>query len=520
MRNIFKLIIISVGGLCLVHTANAQTDILDFSNIALQMSNTDPGGSARIRGLGGAQTALGGDISSVSSNPAGLGFFNRSEFSFTPNFNYINTSSDYLNQTTTDNKLNFNFANLGVVFNNTRSDIVESKWRGGNFGISLNRIADFNSNITYQAENRISDFIDYAVDADNFTGQTDLSDLAFNTFLTDQFYDIYSGQDSISINGFNYYIPDLYGNVQNGDSLFYVDRNIYRSDGSLAFPDQNNPTRQKEVINSRGASYQAAFSYGGNYNDKFYFGASLAILSYDQEVERVYTEEPTGADLGIMTLEDIVEQNGVGINATFGVIARPVTPLLLGISYTTPSYYAVEQLRTTSITAVYPGFDTEFDEIVYEPFDYSVTTPSRLKAGATYFFGKNGFITHEVEMVNYDGAKLRNSQDGFSFSENNQIINRFQTAYNFRSGIEFRFGKFRARGGFSYLGDPVEDQLDQSQMIATLGGGMRTKNYFVDLGITNTILGKENTISPYPGAEFVTTTTEKTKVAVTVGWFF
>lgn len=532
MSIIRKLIVISLGVLCLSSIAEAQNnppaDILDFERLVLQLSQTTPGGSARIRGLGGAQTALGGDISNASSNPAGLGFFNRSEFSFTPNFNYSNSKSNYLGRSTNDGKLNFNFANVGVVFNNTKSDIVESKWRGGNFAISLNRVADFSNSITYEGFNEVSDFIDFAVDAENFTGRTDLSDLAFNTFMTDEFFVIYNGddgatnaQDSLFINGIRYFIPDLYGsNLDNGDSLFFVDRNIYRPDGSLAFPTQGNPTFQRESINSRGSSYQASFAYGGNYNDRLYFGASIGIFAYDHVVERIYTEQPSGADLSRFTLEDIFEQSGVGINATIGVIGRPATPLLLGISFTTPTFYGIEQLRTLNATAEYPGFDTEFDEIIYEPFEYSLRTPSKLNLGATYFFGKNGFITGDIEKVNYAGAKLSNASDGQGFSDSNQEVDRYNSVYNYRGGIEFRFGKLRARGGAAYMEDPTDDEFDQKQLTVSVGGGLRTKKYYADISIMNSVIAPENTISPYPGAEVATTTTDRTRVSISVGWFF
>ena len=49
------------------------TDVLKFSHYF-------NGGSARIEGIGGATISLGGDVSSTSINPAGLGFFNKRIF--------------------------------------------------------------------------------------------------------------------------------------------------------------------------------------------------------------------------------------------------------------------------------------------------------------------------------------------------------------------------------------------------------------------------------------------------------
>src|SRR6187399_2277605 len=68
----------------------------DFVDNALLFSRTRPGGSARIQSLGGAQIALGGDYSSALSNPAGLGMYNRSEFTITPAYNTYQIDSKHL----------------------------------------------------------------------------------------------------------------------------------------------------------------------------------------------------------------------------------------------------------------------------------------------------------------------------------------------------------------------------------------------------------------------------------------
>ena len=49
---------------------------------ALRYSQYNPFGTARYAAQGGAIGALGSDLSSVFVNPAGLGFYRSSEFSF------------------------------------------------------------------------------------------------------------------------------------------------------------------------------------------------------------------------------------------------------------------------------------------------------------------------------------------------------------------------------------------------------------------------------------------------------
>ena len=60
---------------------------------SFRYSQSQVHGSARTLGFAGAQTALGADLGSLSSNPAGLGFYRKSEFSFAPNLSILNTNS-------------------------------------------------------------------------------------------------------------------------------------------------------------------------------------------------------------------------------------------------------------------------------------------------------------------------------------------------------------------------------------------------------------------------------------------
>ena len=50
---------------------------------ALRFSTPDLNGSARYVGMGGALSALGGDVAAMSSNPAAIGLFSKSDASFT-----------------------------------------------------------------------------------------------------------------------------------------------------------------------------------------------------------------------------------------------------------------------------------------------------------------------------------------------------------------------------------------------------------------------------------------------------
>ena len=62
---------------------------------AYRYSQTELNGTARYLGMGGAFGALGGDISSMSSNPAGLGIYRSSEIVTTLSLSSIKAKSDW-----------------------------------------------------------------------------------------------------------------------------------------------------------------------------------------------------------------------------------------------------------------------------------------------------------------------------------------------------------------------------------------------------------------------------------------
>ena len=117
---------------------------------ALQFSQTSVWGTARMQGIGGAQVALGGDLSNPSSNPAGLGFYNRGTFSITPGLNFHKTESDFLGQSNLGKKVNFNIAQLGLSFYFGDGDLATRPIRGSSFAITVDRVNDFYDEIYYQ----------------------------------------------------------------------------------------------------------------------------------------------------------------------------------------------------------------------------------------------------------------------------------------------------------------------------------------------------------------------------------
>ncbi len=486
MKAILKPIFLGVITLFSFFEASAQ----GFSDYALLFSQTNQGGTARIRGIGGSSIALGGDASSIYSNPAGLGFYNRSEFTFSPAVDFLNTSSKYLNNTTEDFKTNVNIGQLAVVFNKSKALIAPGKWRGGSFGISVDRIASYQNQITYEGQVNAYDFVDFALENTFYDGQdiafgNDFAFLAFETLLVDEFED-------------------------EAENVIFLDR--YNAVDAY-------PVRQSEVISTTGATYQTSFAYGGNYNDKIYFGASIGIQTLNYQSERILMETPPGTELLNLSLSDIRRFQGAGLNATIGVIGRPVSNLTIGLSYVTPTIYSIDDQSDISLTANFNDGTVPSESLNFAPYTLTLRTPGRVNGGLAYFFQKYGFITANVEYLNYAQNNIKGSDN--PFTGENQIINNFNATWNFRTGGELRFDIFRIRAGYAYNGNPAKNMSDLTRAFHTvsIGGGIKLKDYFVDLGISksSTI---ESSINPYAGAPSAFTDNNATRAILTVGLNF
>jgi hypothetical protein len=459
-----------------------------FTETALMFSRINPGGSARIQAMGGVQTSLGGDYSSAFSNPAGLGMFNRSEFSISPGFNSASIQSDYLGNSTSTTKTNLHIPGFGLVFQNNHN---RSKgFLSGAFAITFNRVNNFNQGFNYQGTNSNNSIIDFFIE--------DATGLNPDSFLQ---------------NGNNFNTPTglAYNNYLIEDSTF-VNPNASRLDYLSVmgtFPSNPNDIRtalqMEEVINN-GAQNQWNLSYGANLSDKIFVGAGIGFASLRYQSKKTYSEsdynfvlDPAFNPLDNLVLVEELDIRGAGINGTLGLIARPLDIVQVGISYTSPTLYKITDTYRASMNTLWNNFDyfgdgdllrdvrEESDEVISE---YDLRTPGRLNLGASIFFEKFGFLSADVEMVNYSGANYSAGISGISFDSDNESINElYQNTFNYRLGGEFRYNNYRARAGFAYMPDPFKSQQNGvNRQITSFSGGIgyRTKSFYLDAAVVFT----------------------------------
>jgi hypothetical protein len=280
--------------------AIAFTGIINAQNEsdAINLSQYFTGGTARGLSLSGAYGALGGDLTSLSINPAGIGVYRSSEFVFTPSLTIANTESNYLNNRYTDTKTKFGMVNMGLVYtSNTNRDIG---WVSASFGFAYNKLIDFNKNITMTGKNNQSSFLDeFILNENNDNASEYYEYLAYNTHAT-----FFSNADNLYVNDFYY--------------------NGYGED-------------QRRMINLKGSVGEYAFSFGANYSNKLFLGGTLGVQSvFYSEVKITDESNIPGGQLNSFTFKDDFSYNGVGYNFKFGAIYKPIDFLRLGFAFHSP----------------------------------------------------------------------------------------------------------------------------------------------------------------------------------------
>lgn len=488
---------------------------------ALRFSQTNYalGSTARMQGIGGAQVALGGDISSAASNPAGLGFFNKSVFTFTPSMDFSTFDTKYSIEGRPEEDVDvgseqtfrntFNFANLGFVLNYNKGRFSTEKFKGGSLAISLGRTNTFNADRYYAGINDYSSIADvFASDAGTLNSDQlpEMTYDAYQSFLISAFYD-----DEDNIEG---YFADFDG-----------------------FPVQS------ERITESGSQYKLNIAWGGNYNDVFYFGGGMAVDIVNYSLERNYIENDflmqlengdwVAEDrLNAIYIDDVYSYEGAGVSFNVGAILRPVQFLTIGASYTTPSYLSLDREDYYNFEVDWLGGATAFDgseeveltDYFYESVlwanSFQLRTPSRLSLGSALFIGKSGFLTGDVEWVDYS-TSIINSTDFTTAADNDLIEEIYQPVMNIRVGGEYRFDQFRLRGGYALFPSPYKDFSLYERESLSVGFGYRNSDYFVDVAVVNSQTKTEAT--PYAIGEdqpLATTDINNTSVSVTLGFNF
>jgi hypothetical protein len=456
------------------------------------------GGTARNQAIGGAGGSLGGDLTAANINPAGIGLYKNKELVITPGFNFLSNKYNYRGIANKGSDNAFNYGTSGVVFGNINRNNPGKSFA---FSISINQLANYNNHIEYKGQNNVSSWseqyaeqlvADRASVSDAENNYVFGSSLAYWTFLVDTFT-----------------------NAQGQSGFLTQTDEILAKGGSL---------NQHNIVDTKGGAHEISVAFGNNLFDKVHLGASLNIPFYTYTKDQTYSEEDASNDalnnFKFFEYKEHYTTMGIGFNAKLGVIVRPIERLRLGLAIHTPTFGSFTDEIRSSITANTENYTTspqpittKSDDLIENGnpgnYDYELMTPFRLIASGSWVLSEvsdvkkqKGFVTADVEFVNYGGTRYSasetSSQDDVDYYDQlNQVIkNRYKGAVNLRLGGEMKFNTIMARAGFAYLGSPYKDkQLAGRRILLSGGVGYRNKGFFVDLTYVHALI-KESQV-PY-----------------------
>ena len=468
----------------------------------LRYSNLRPGGTARYMGAGGAFGALGAEFGAISQNPAGLAMFRTSELVVTPALKFTNTETQLGNGSPyTDDKSAFGFDNFGMVFNTTPHN---SAWKTFNVAIGLNRQNNYHQSVYYEGQAQGSIMNEFFADARN-------------TFAS-------GGTEE-----------DLY---PFGSGLAWNTNAIYFQNDSLRYDLYDNPNatlNRSHSLTTYGRMNEMILSFAGNYDEKLMVGVTVGVPFVNYRIEGEYNEDdPAGGLNGNvpyfdrLTYTEYLRTEGVGVNLKLGVIYKISQALRIGGAFHTPTALRLTDTYSNSFQYAYEdGSGPVTSDVEDSPegtTDYRLRTPWRAMASAAVVIKKNGFLSADVEWVDYGANRYNlNAQVPSAENErierelNNEIQRKYQQAMNVRVGGELAVKKFRFRAGVNLNGNP-EEGMDDYNVGYSVGAGVRGNAFYLDLGYRRGT--GSGSVAPYGSAPVATTDVVSSDVLMTLGFKF
>ncbi len=531
-----KLTITALLLLASTATVAAQTAI-----DAASLSQMELRGTARFMSMGGAFTALGGDMSTLNQNPGGIGMYRSSEITATLDINPQSVKAVTQNNSTSrsQTKVNCNnFGYIGAVY--TGSDVMPYF----NWGASYNRVNSFNRayrGYIPQLNGSLSNYIAGYTSAEGWSSDYLTGGTNYNPYMDDY-------APWMSILGYNSYIINPVGATSQYNGLW---QDGTSGEGSF------------DVVEN-GYVDEYAIDFGGNVQNLLYWGIGFGITDIDFRSSVYYTEDMQGARIpadangsqtvtggGGFGLDSWKHVNGNGFNFKAGVILRPINELRFGLAIHTPTYYNLKQEGWAQIDYGYgTGIQgvAETNEGYTDYFEWKLRTPWRLMAGVAGVIGGRGIVSLDYEYRPMDKMSVRDN-DGYEYDDIIGDIKTYYKAVNIiRVGAEYRIDpQWSVRAGYSFQSSPTTTEVQNGQVVVytsgpddtettpsysldkttqyiTCGLGYRYKNFYVDAAYVHK--HRESTFHPFTPNVYTATppastlTDNNSQIVLTAGFKF
>lgn len=420
-----------------------------------QLASKDLNGTARYVGMGGAMEALGADLSTIGTNPAGIGMFRRSMVAGSFGFNSQQDAKSFGNA----NKTNMSFDQAGFVYS-----MRSGRHSMLNFGFNYTKSKNFDQILT--AAGRLNNASQNKLSAmKNANGVYTLQDKN-NGLVSNS--GAYSQADYLYSNVlFNHYKEPAENEPADPTNAGLKDGVIVYDNTGL--PVYYNATGYDFGRSTTGYIGQYDFNVSGNSNDRFYWGFTVGIYDVHYNGSSLYSESLVdgGKAIGDVAMNDERKITGTGFDVKAGLIFRPAeeSPFRIGLYVHTPTWY---DLTTRNYTVLNNNTDKAYGSTERgkssESYDFKFYTPWRfgvslghtvgnyLALGATYEYAD--YTTNDIRVndggeVDYWGNYYETSSRDEAMKQN--IKNSLKGVHTVKVGMEFKPEKnFAVRLGYNY----------------------------------------------------------------------
>ena len=398
-------------------TGASYSQSLGYQNIATMFSNNDENGSARFISMGGAFGALGGDVSSMVINPAGISVFNDNNAAIAFQTRNTNIATTYYGNSLTTQEDFFNISNAGAVF--TFENNIDNEWTKFAFGVNFRISTDFENRFNAKGNSGFSSF-------DSFPLDESQNPIVYNISENQELSNFYNGE----LSELNFVFSGIYEEkLHVGAGVNFYDINFSQQ---VVLKENNNDGNENTL---------SAKFYQENFTNGVGFSLSAGFIYKPINTIRLGLsyQSPTW-------FTELIENTNIINNDGF---------------------FGDTEIQVSNDDLIYDntfGGNLPIQELLYK-----LRTPAKITASTAFIFGKTGLISLDYSSKNYNGLYL--SGDNFS-QENLFFDNQLKRTNSIHVGTEWRINQLSLRGGFQYEESPYTNSvLSDNQETYSFGLG-------------------------------------------------
>ena len=437
---------------------------------ALTFSENDYLGTARSVGMGNAMTAIGGDLGSLTFNPAGSAVASYTQFTITPGLSFSTVTAqgslgDGFQDAYKTRKGRMGLPNFGAMM--TYDTRKSSGLKRITFGVVGNVTRDYTSKLRANGTNSSNTLAgSLASQADGYSVDV-----------------LNGGYYQSNMPSWEAMVGWKSGIFEQIDGQYLGLTECILDNGGIRLTEKIN---QYYGIERRGSKYDLLMNFGMDFNDKFYLGANIGLTTITYRCDETRSEEAVpgidyGDDFENLRLRSALTDDGTGLYAKIGFIARPFSGFRVGAAIQTPTIIQIRE-----------GYQLEGSSVAYNepasaasPMDewfYNVISPWRANVGVAYTIGQFGIVSADYEYTDYSGMRFKAAYDhdsNYDFDyANSDIQDLTGPVHAIRVGAEIKPAPaFALRLGYNLTTGAQRNALTYDNRVVALSSKERFEQF-------------------------------------------